>query len=98
MNATKKGLYDVREDFLTLEEGSEDAARSGVTIISQCADLALVCSHALDSVLSDSCNDVELDAIASASSHISYQIWNDIQTVLCSVDFVGGGLDDEADD
>lgn len=98
MNATKKGLYDVMEDFLALKEGSEDAARSGVRIISQSADLALVCSHALDSVLSDDCNDVELDVIASASSHISYQIWNDIQTVLCSVDFVGGGLDDGTED
>ena len=90
MNTTKKGLYDAREVMepnLSLERAQKAAER----LISQSAGLALVCSHALDSVLSDDCNDVELDSIASVTSRICYQIWNDVETAIYAANDAGGG-------
>lgn len=98
MNAIKKGLYNVSE-VMDPDPSLGGLRTAAERIIDQSANLALVCSHALDSVLSDSCNDVELDAIANAVSHVCYQVWNDIQTAICAVNDAGGGcLDDGADD
>lgn len=89
MNAIKKGLYDVSE-VMDPDPSLGDLRTTAERLIDQSAGLALVCSHALDSVLSDSCNDVELNTIADTVSHVCYQIWNDIQTAICAVNNAGG--------
>lgn len=89
MNAIKKGLYDAREVMDPNPSlGGMRAAKE--RLIGQAADLALVCSHALDSVLSDSCNDAELDSIAEVTSRICYQIWNDVETAIYADNDAGG--------
>lgn len=90
MNAIKKGLYDAKE-VMEPNPSLGGAQIAAERLISQSADLALVCSHALDSVLSDDCNDAELDSIVSVTSRICYQIWNDVETALYAANNAGGG-------
>lgn len=93
MNAIKKGLYDARE-VLEPDPNLGGVDKAAERLVCQSADLALLCSHALDSVLSDSCNDAELDSIAEVTSRICYKIWNDIETAICVANDAGGGSHD----